>query len=350
MKSKIINEDVEGLVSTFNYELKGLEGKKIFITGGKGFMGSYIIDVLAQFNKTSENPCKIITFDKSPVVKGSRLDHLLDDSNITFLKGDVGKPFDVPKDINTIIHAASKSNTSSILKNPLETADANVQGVRNLLEYAKDNPVENFIFFSSVEIYGNPVKEFIPTPETYTGNVDVLSKFACYSESKRFSETLCSIFFREYNVPTKLLRIIHCYGPGMKNDGKVVSDFYASAKKNKEIRLRDKGESKRSLCYIKDSIEGVFRVMFSGNSGEAYNIANDKELISIKDLGNKISKVIGDGSPVKPDFDAPVDKRYGSKTRNLDTSKLRSLGFNPKVSLEEGLYRLKRHEEEVGQL
>jgi len=350
MKSKIIDEDVDELVSTLNHELESLEGKNIFITGGKGFMGSYIIDVLSQFNKTSRNPCNITTFDKNPVVKHSRLDHLLDRPNITFLTGDVCKPFEVPKNTNIIIHAASKSSTSSFMKSPLETADANVHGIRNLLDYARENLVDNFIFFSSSEVYGNPVKEFIPTPETYTGNVDPLSPYACYSESKRFSETLSSIFFREYGVPVKLLRILHCYGPGMKNDGKVVSDFYVSAKENKEISLRDNGEAKRSLCYIKDSIDGVFRVMFYGKSGEAYNIANDKEIISIRDLANKISKIVGNNSFVKPNFDIPADRGDGNPIRNLDISKLKLLGFNPKISLEDGLYRLKRHEEEVGYL
>jgi UDP-glucuronate decarboxylase len=196
MKSRVIDEDIQGILSTFNNELTKLEGKNIFITGGKGFIGSYIIDVLSQFNATSKKPCKIVTFDRNPVVKDSRLDHLLTNPNITFLTGDAGKPFNVPEKMDILIHTASRSNVSSILKNPLETADANVYGVRNLLEYARDNPVENFIFFSSAEIYGNPVNEFIPTPETYTGNIDVLSPLACYSESKRFSETLCSIFFR----------------------------------------------------------------------------------------------------------------------------------------------------------
>lgn len=206
------------------------------------------------------------------------------------------------------------------------------------------------MFFSSSEVYGNPAKEFIPTPETYTGNVDTLSPSACYSESKRFSETLCSIFFREYNVPVKLLRIIHSYGPGMKNDGKVISDFYVSAKKNKDIYLKDDGEAKRSFCYIKDSIDGIFKVLFYGNSGEAYNIANDKEFISIKDLANKISKIVGSSSSVKPNLDVPLNNAYGNQIRNLDISKLKLLGYGPKISLEEGLYRLKKHEEEIGQL
>lgn len=350
MLSEVIKEDVNELVSIFNNDLKKLEGKNIFITGGKGFMGSYIIDALSQFNKTSKNPCKITTFDRTPVTKDSRLSHLLGNPNIIFSTGDAGKYFEVPSNTNVIIHAASKSNPTSFLKNPLETVDANVYGIRKLLEYAKENPVDNFIFFSSAEVYGNPIDEFIPTPETYTGNIDTLSPFACYSESKRFSETLCSIFFREHKVPVKLLRILLSYGPGMRNDGKVVSDFYVSAKEKNEICLRDNGETKRSLCYIKDAIDGIFRVMFYGNSGEAYNIANDKENISIKDLAYKIAKIVGDNSVVKPNLSVPVRKMYGNQTRHLDISKIRALGFEPKVSLEEGLLRLKRHEEEVGQL
>lgn len=350
MLSEVIKEDVNNLISTFNDDFKILEGKNIFITGGKGFMGSYLIDVFSKFNEFSNNPCRITTMDRTPVTVNSRLDHLIGNPYITFLSGDVGKPFDVPKGTNIIIHAASKSNPSSFLKTPLETIDSNVNGVRTLLNYSKENPIENFIFFSSAEVYGNPIDEFIPTPETYTGNVDTLSPFACYSESKRFSETLCSVFFREHKVPVKLLRILLSYGPGMRNDGKVISDFYTSIKEKNEICLRDAGETRRSCCYVSDAIDGILRTIFYGTSGEAYNIANNKENLPIRDLAHKIAKIVGNNSIVKPNLSAPVKKIYGNQTRDLDISKIQLLGFNPRVSLEEGIYRLKKHEEEVGQL
>jgi len=350
MISKIIREDLNKIYSDFSEELKNLEGKSIFFTGGGGFIGSYLVDIFVQNNKNLKKPTKITVMNKNPIKNGSRLDHLLYNKDIKFFEGDVGKPFKVPKETNIILHAASRSNPSQFIENPLDTLDANINGTRTLLEYAKNNPLDNFILFSSGEIYGNPLPEFIPTPEDYPGNIDCLHPTSCYTESKRISENLASIFFKKWNVPVKIPRILLAYGPGMRNDGKVISDFYMDAKKNKKISIRDAGEDTRAFCYISDIIDGILRVMFNGNSGEPYNISNDKEKISIKDLAYKISGLFEKNVSVKPNYNFPKKIIYGVPTRHLDISKIRKLGFEPKVSLEEGLLRLKNHEEETGYL
>ncbi len=338
----IIEEDIKEIISEFKEPLKSLAGKTILITGGNGSIASYLVDI---FEKQG---CKLIILNKNKINKGSRLSHLIENKNVKFITQDVGKDFKIKDKVDIILHAASRSNPTSFLEHPLETIDANVNGTRTLLEYAKENPVENFLFFSSAEIYGNPVKEFIPTPETYTGNVDCLHPMACYIESKRFSETLCMAFFRKYGVPVKMLRILLAYGPGMRNDGKVISDFYVSAKENKEIKIRDKGEATRSFCYVSDIVRGILTIMFKGKNGEAYNIGNDKENISIKDLAIKISAILNNNTIVKPNLEAPTKKMYGIPTRNVDISKLRELGFEPKIFLEEGLNKLKEYEMSEG--
>ena len=339
---KIIEQEVQEIVFEFKDFLNSLEGKTVLITGGSGSIASYLVDIFERFN------CKLIILEKNEITSESRLSHLIGHPNVKFICQDVGKPFSLPSNINIIIHAASRANLKAFLEDPLDTIDANINATRTLLEYARENPVENFIFFSSAEIYGNPVKEFIPTPETYTGNIDCLHPASCYTESKRLSETLCSIFFRKYNVPVKILRPLLCYGPGMKNDGKVISDFYVAGKNNKEINLRDRGEDTRSFCYISDAVKGILMVMFKGNSGEAYNLGSDKENISILGLAHEIAGVLNNGALVKPNLDTLPKQIYGVPTRNVDISKLRKLGFEPKVSLREGLNKLKEYVEEVG--
>ena len=348
MISQVIKEDIKSIISEFEQDLKKLKGKKIFITGGNGCIASYLVDVFIKFNERLEEPCKLFILNRNKINENSRLGHLRGNPNVEFFAQNVGKDFQIPPGIDIIFHAASRSNPSSFIENPIDTIDANVNGIRTLLKYAKDNPIENFLFFSSAEIYGNPVKEFIPTPETYTGNIDCLHPMSCYIESKRFSETLCSVFFRKYNVPVKMLRILLAYGPGMRDDGKVISDFYVAAKNKKEIPIRDRGEATRSFCYVSDTVRAILKVMFNGTSGEAYNLGNDKENISIKELAIKISEVLDNGAIIKPNLDAPIRKIYGIPTRDPDISKLRRLGFEPKISLIEGLHRLKKHEEEVG--
>jgi nucleoside-diphosphate-sugar epimerase len=348
MISQIIREDIGSIVSDFENDLKKLEGKTIFITGGNGCIASYLVDVFSKFNEKLERPCKLIILNRNPIKEKSRLAHLIGNENVEFIAQDVGKNFQIPLGVDIIIHAASRANPASFLQDPIDTIDANVTATRNLLEYAKENPVENFIFFSSGEIYGNPVKEFVPTPETYTGNIDCLHPMSCYIESKRFSETMCSVFFRKYNVPVKMLRILLAYGPGMRDDGKVISDFYVAAKNNKEITIRDRGEATRSFCYISDVTRAILKIMFNGVNGEAYNVGNDLENISIKELAFKIAEVLDNNTEVKPNLDAPIKQIYGIPTRHLDISKLRELGFEPKIGIKEGLERLKKHEEEKG--
>ncbi|MBI2629889.1 NAD-dependent epimerase/dehydratase family protein [Candidatus Pacearchaeota archaeon] len=352
MITKVIEEDIDEIIKEFGEELKKLEGKTIFITGGNGFIPSYIVDVIIKFNKNLQNPCKLIIMNKNKVNENSRLSHLLNDKNVSFIAQDVGKPFEITGKPNIIIHAASRANPTAFMEDPLDTIDANVNGIRNLLEYARNNSVEQFIFFSSAEIYGNPVKEFIPTPESYTGNTDCTDGRACYTEAKRFGETLCMAYYRKFNVPVKMLRILLAYGPGMKNDGKVVSDFFNRASKEKGIGLRDKGDATRSFCYVSDCVRAIFKIIFSGKTGEAYNIGNDleEENVTILELARRVAKLVGENIEVKPNMDALKKNVYGIETRRVDITKLRNLGFELKIPLNMGLERTRRYYDEIGSI
>ncbi len=349
MISDIIKEDViKEIIPEFREELLKLSGKNILITGGNGLIASYIIDTINLINNELEIPIKVYIINKNPNNENSRLSHLINNSNFNFISADVGKNFKVPEGINIIIHAASRANPKSFLEDPIDTIDANVNGVRILLEYAKDNKVEEFIFFSTNEVYGNPLEEFIPTPESYTGNIDPLDERACYAESKRFSETLCMTFFRKYGVPVKILRILLAYGPGMRHDGKVVTDFFVKLRKDGKINFGDKGDSKRSFCYISDMTRAIFYVMFNGKSGEAYNLGNDTENITIRSLAENIGRALGKDYTIEVNENFESKKIFGVNNRHPDISKIKNIGFSPKISLSEGLLRLKKHYEEVG--
>jgi len=350
VKSRIIQHDIEKIGYKNRNFLETIEGKKILITGGNGFLPSYLVDTFVHFNRSLKYPCKLTIMNKHDINYKSRLYHLIGDTNVKFVTQDIGKNFKVPnaRGLDIIIHAASRANPASFLADPLDTIDANVNGTRILLEYVKKNKsLEQFLFFSSAEVYGNPLKEFIPTPETYSGNVDCTNKWACYTESKRFAETLCTTFFDKFNVPIKIIRPLLGYGPGMRDDGRVVVDFFKGAMEKGEINIRDKGESCRSFCYVSDMTNAILTVMSKGKSGEVYNIANDTTNISIKGLANLVANTLGDDIQIKINPDAQSKNIYGTDARDLDISKIRKLGFNPKVSLEEGLYRMKLHYWEI---
>jgi len=345
--SRVIKEDIERIVSEFREELRSLSGQNILITGGNGFIASYLVDTFARINAELERPCKVFVMNKNPIDRNSRLSHLVLDPNIEFITQDVGRPFNPPKGLDIIVHAASRSNPTLFLQDPIDTINANVNGVRTLLEYCRENKVRNFLFFSSAEVYGdNPPKEFILIPETYPGCVDPLGKKACYSESKRFAETLCNSFYNQFQVPTKILRIFHTYGPGLRDDGKAIIDFFKQGLKKAEINLKDQGGARIAFCYVSDLTRGILRVMFDGNCGEAYNIGNNSELYPIREIAETIGGVLNNGTKVNINKDAPESANI--VVRAPDLKKINGIGYFPETTLRQGFERMKNHYEEVG--
>jgi UDP-glucuronate decarboxylase len=333
MKSKIINEDITKIYKEYNEDLSKLIGKTILITGANGFLASYLVDAIAQQNS------KLILLNKNPIDENSRLFHLKDKKNVKFITQDVGKPFIIDEKADIVIHAASNSTVSSSVENPLDTIDANVIGLRTLLEYSKQNKVEEFLFFSSADVYGNPDQNSIPTSEEYPGNVICTSIKACYAESKRLGETLCMDFYRNYNTPIKILRIFNTYGPGLRNDGKTISRFFKEALSLKKINVYGNGEARRSFSYITDTIGGILYVLFRGKSGEMYNIGNDTNNVTIIQLAKMIGESLDKNILINIENSKPELLKYGINNLHPNISKLRKLGFNPEISLEKGLVR-----------
>jgi dTDP-glucose 4,6-dehydratase/UDP-glucuronate decarboxylase len=347
MKSKVIQGDIEEIITEFKDSLKTFEGKNVLITGANGMIPSYIVDTIVEFNKTTNNPAKLILYNKNKTEGNSRLGYLLDDKNISFIEQDVGKPFQIEEKVDFIFHAASRANPISFKKEPIDTIDANVNGTRTLLDYAHKNKIEQFLFFSSSEVYGNPPEDKIPTSENYLGNVNPLGDMACYAESKRFSETLSMSFFRQYGTPIKLLRIFQTFGPGLRNDGKTLANIFDKGINQGEITLRDPGLSKRSFSYISDTTRGILKVLFDGKYGEAYNIGNDENYLSMREVAEKVNEILGIQSKISSPIGYASDKER-IQNRMPDLTKLRELGFSPKVSLEEGLTRLRDYYYEKG--
>ena len=346
MISKVIEQDIQEIYSEFESQLKNLQGKTILITGANGFIPSYIVDTLDYFNKNNEVPCKMILMNKNKIKQNSRLSHLIGNPNIGFISQDVGKEFEVLGKPEVILHAASRANPIAIFEEPLDTIDSNVNGTRTLLDYASKNNLENFIFFSSSEVYGDPTLKFLPTPEDYPGSLDCTSQMAAYSESKRFCETLCFSFFRKHNVPVKIPRIFHTYGPGIRNDGKTITSFFVGGNENKAIRLKDPGTAKRSYSYVSDTVRGIFNLWFNGESGRSYNVGDDTNHIPVRELAQKVGNLLGIEKIIIPEEKYVTDDRI--KDRMPDISKLRALGFIPKTSLYEGLEKMKKHYDEIG--
>lgn len=336
----VTKQDLDIIIDEIKEEAKKLEGKTLFVSGGSGFIGSYINATLLLLNKKIfKKKCRVISIDN--YITGTKKNFLIDinDKNFQFMDSDVRIPVITNEKIDFIIHAAGLASPFYYKKYPLETIESAVLGARNLLELARISKAESFLFFSSSEIYGDPDPKFVPTPETYAGHVSSVGPRACYDESKRLAETLCVTYHEKYGVPIKIVRPFNIYGPGMKHtDFRVIPTFIYNGLRGKNLPVHDKGIQTRTFCYITDAIIAVFKVLLNGKPGETYNIGNDKPEISIYELAEIVSSLIGkDAKPKRKDY--PENYPAGEPQRRCpDLTKIKTqLGYEPKIDLKIGL-------------
>src|SRR3989344_5018897 len=337
---KFIVNDLKKVLEDIAKEAKLLEGKTILISGGSGFLGSYINVVFYLLNKNVlKNKCKVISIDN--YITGAKKNFIIDikDKNFTFIHGDVRLPINLNEKIDYIIHAAGLASPFYYKKYPLETIESAVMGAKNLLELARINKVDSFLFFSSSEIYGDPDPLAVPTPETYAGHVSSVGPRACYDESKRLAETLCITYHQIYKVPIKIVRPFNIYGPGMRHtDYRVMPTFIYNGLRGKDLPVHDKGVQTRTFCYISDAITAIFKVLITGKKGEAYNIGNDKPEIGMFELAQTIAEILGNGvKPRRKNY--PPNYPAGEPQRRCpDLTKIKNqLNYAPKVDLITGL-------------
>jgi len=338
--NRVIQEDVEIIANDIENLTGKLSGKTLLIAGGAGFLGRYFLSTLSYLNKNVlKEPCKVICVDN--FLTG--LKNLnIDDSNLTLIQHDVNTPLKIEGNIDYIIHAAGIGSPVFYNQFKIETIDVGTIGTKNMLELAREKNVESFLFFSSSEVYGDPDPRFIPTPETYNGNVSSIGYRAVYDESKRLGETFCMTYFQIYNVPVKIVRPFNVYGPGMRlDDYRVIPNFIVNALKGNTIPVYGTGKNTRTFCYVSDAITGFLKVLLSDHSGEVFNVGNQDVEITMLDLAEIIAEVFGNS--------INIEKRLGPnetymsadpKRRCPDITKIRSLlGYNPKVDLKSGLDR-----------
>ena len=195
-----LQKDFEIIAHALAKEAPKLAGKTVLMSGGAGFLGSYFINTFRFLNThTLKKPCRVISLDNHITGSTSGLWKEAErDPAFTFLTTDVTKPIEVPlpKTIDYIIHAAGLASPRYYQQFPLETIEAAFLGAKNLLEFARVHKPKSFLFFSSSEVYGDPDADAIPTKETYRGNVSTTGPRACYDESKRLTETLCTVYHK----------------------------------------------------------------------------------------------------------------------------------------------------------
>ncbi len=350
--NSVILEDIEVIYNDLKDCLKFIEGTTWLISGGAGFLGSYFLDLLNYCNENVFSlPCKVICIENFLSGTPERIKHLNNNEYIKIINADIVKPIQVNGDIDYVIHAASIASPTFYRKYPIETIEANVLGLKNLLDFGRNKSIKSFLFFSTSEIYGDPTKENIPTPEDYNGNVSCTGPRACYDESKRLGETLAVNYYRQYGLPVKIVRPFNIYGPGLRlEDKRVIPDFCSDALYRKKISIFSDGSPTRSFCYVRDALSGFMASLLSDHNGEAFNIGNDEMEVSIVYLAETIAQIVGDVEVVyskSNEIDYLTDNPQ-RRCPNLSKAKT-LLSYDPKVGLENGLRRtLKWYRESYG--
>lgn len=349
----VVQEDLDYMCRQLQNELPVLSGKRVLITGGAGFLGYYLIHALLNWNaKSQADALELDVYDNFSRGTPEWLTQLSRDPHLRLVKHDITAP--VPADFGPyefIIHAASIASPIYYRQHPIATMDANVDGLRKLLDWTLEQqrsevPVEGFLFFSTSEIYGDPTPDNIPTPETYRGNVSCTGPRACYDESKRYGETLCVNFAREYGLPIKIARPFNNYGPGLKiTDGRALPDFARNILANEDLVLYSDGMPTRTFCYVADAVVGYIKILVNGRGGESYNIGTDDDEISIRDFAELVVETAAELFDYKGRvrFNVSSDEDYLTDNPNRRCPVIHKarteLGYEPTISLREGVRR-----------
>lgn len=334
--NRIIEEDVENIIE--NLSIENCKGKTFLITGATGAIARYFVYTLLELNKKyADVQCKVIALCRNRE-KAEELFKEYKDSKLILFFQSVEEKILYKGKIDYIIHAAGNSATRLFYSNPVETSCANLTGTINLLELARERKVESFLFFSSGAIYGDEEQICTDMQEEEYYAINSLDIGNCYALSKKMAENLCVSFCSEFGVPAKIVRIAHTYGPGIDlEDGHVYSDFVKAILNNENIVIHGSGTEKRAFCYITDAVKAFFLILFFGKSGEAYNMANNTQFMSIKNLAEYLFQ----GMNIKKDVLIIGEKgdENISKQVSICSDKLEKLGWKPCIDVMEGFKR-----------
>jgi len=304
------------------------EDTRVLVTGGAGFLGSWMCEALLAQN------AKVICLDNLASGQEQNIEHLTDNENFSFIRHDISQPIVLDTKVDYVIHMASRASPLEFEQFPIQIMKANTLGTWIALGIAKKFGAR-LLFTSTSECYGD--SQIIPTPETYFGNVNSLGIRGCYDEAKRAGEATCMAYMRQHGVDVRIVRIFNTYGPRMRADGyygRVVPRFITQALSNEPITIFGDGSQTRSFCYVTDQIAGHLQfIAQDGLKGEVINIGNPKEL-SVIALAHLIKKITGSESILRH-YPLPQDDPH--RRCPIITKAQELLHWSAKVDLEIGL-------------
>lgn len=318
-------------------DFTNLKNKKILITGACGLICSYLIDLLIYANEFYNQNIKIYALSRNEQKLKARFKNYSDKEYFIPIIKDVRNNLDI-EEVDYIIHGASNATPRLYIEDPVGTMNSNYLGMLNILNLAKKNN-SKVLFISSGDIYGKIADNITLCTESDYGYIDILDTRASYSMSKRATETLCISYKEQYNLNVGIVRPAHIYGPTFTNtDNRAVSDFLRNVTNNEDIIMKSNGSSVRSYCYVGDTVVGILKVLLSGENGKAYNISNENNIISIKELAEIIAKKAGKKLIIqlpKDEINKKIDNNV--KIIKFSSDNLKKLGWECLNDIETGI-------------
>lgn len=338
-QSELYESDIR-YVSQLKLDWKVLEEKTILVTGATGMIGTFLIDVLMYRNIKYQNKISILALSRNKNKLEQTFKEYKDSKYVHLIEQDVTREFSYNKKIDYIIHAASNTHPIEYAKDPIGTITSNVLGTFNLLECAKKHSGCKMILLSSVEIYGENRGDIDKFDESYIGYINCNTLRAGYPESKRLAESMLQAYRTQEKVDSVSIRLCRTYGPTVaKDDSKAISQFIRCAVENHNIVLKSEGNQLYSYVYVADAVSAILYVMLYGKSGEAYNVADEKSDITLKNLAEILAHEAGTNVV----FELPEEnekKGYSTATKAvLNAEKVKKLGWCAKYSINDGLVR-----------
>jgi UDP-glucuronate decarboxylase len=327
MIDEIIRQDLQKITSIVPAD--SFRGKKVLITGGAGFIGSWLADGLVGFG------ADVTVVDNFSTGRMKNIDHLTDNESFKLVKADVCD-YNEDKEFQFIFHMAAHASPDEYMAHPIDTLLTSALGTQKIAELARKNDA-TLLFASTSECYGDA--EVVPTPETYWGKVNPIGPRSCYDEGKRFAEALLMAYSKQYGLDVRVPRIFNSYGPRLREDGlygRALSRFISQALSGEPITVYGDGKQTRSFCYITDTVTGLLLLTANAKAkGEVVNMGNAQEM-SILELAQLIKK----DTNTKSTLEFHPLPKDDPRRRRPDTSKLEGLvGWKPSVPLDYGLKR-----------
>jgi len=324
---EIILEGISKIKSAVKGDM--FEQKKVLITGGAGFIGSWLCDILVSCG------AQVIVVDDFSTGRRSNINHLVNSDKFELIEGDACK-FKTESKFEYIFHLAAHASPDEYQTKPIETLEASSFGTANIAELARKSDA-TLLFASTSEVYGDA--EVVPTPESYWGRVNPIGPRSCCDEGKRFAEALLVAYSKQYGLDIRIPRIFNTFGPRLREDGlygRAISRFILQALTNQPITVFGDGKQTRSFCYITDTVTGLMLLISNAQTrGEVVNVGNTEE-VTILELAKEIKEITKTHSGIE----FLVLPKDDPKRRCPDTFKLQHLtGWKPQIKFKGGLRR-----------